>query len=129
MIVVLPLMIYVYNRNKSNNKAKRTISILNIFPMFVLGFILFAAIRSIGDYIFIEKALFWKVESWNHLWIIVKNWSGNLLAVAMAGVGLNTDFKKFRKLGFKPFLIGLVAALFVGIISFTLITLFRFLKI
>ena len=43
----------------------------------------------------------------------------------MAGVGVNTDFKKLKKLGIKPFFTGLLAALFVGIISLVLIIIFK----
>ena len=42
----------------------------------------------------------------------------------MAGVGLSTDFSTFKGLGVKPFYIGLIAAVSVGIVSLTLISLF-----
>lgn len=42
----------------------------------------------------------------------------------MAGVGLSTDFKMFKGLGIKPFYIGFIAALSVGLVSFTLVSLF-----
>ena len=52
-----------------------------------------------------------------------KTWAGNLLVVALAGVGLSTDFRAFRGLGIKPFIVGLGAALVVGVISFLAISL------
>jgi uncharacterized membrane protein YadS len=54
----------------------------------------------------------------------VKSWASRLLVVALAGVGLSTRFRSLKGLGIKPFLIGLAAALSVGIISFLLISLF-----
>lgn len=50
--------------------------------------------------------------------------STSLLGLAMAGVGLSTDFKMFKGLGIKPFYIGFIAALSVGLVSFTLVSLF-----
>src|SRR5699024_12763235 len=47
-----------------------------------------------------------------------------LLGMAMAGVGLSTDFKMFKGIGIKPFYIGFIAAVSVGIVSVTLVSLF-----
>jgi len=38
-------------------------------------------------------------------------------------VGLSTKFQSLKRLGIKPFLVGLAAALSVGIVSFIAITL------
>ena len=43
--------------------------------------------------------------------------------VALAGVGLNTSFRIFKGLGIKPFLVGLGAALIVGVVSFAAISI------
>ena len=43
--------------------------------------------------------------------------------MALAGVGLSTNFRSFKGLGVKPFLVGLGAALAVGVISFIAISL------
>ena len=43
--------------------------------------------------------------------------------VALAGVGLSTDFRAFKGLGVKPFVVGLGAALVVGVVSFVAISL------
>jgi uncharacterized membrane protein YadS len=45
------------------------------------------------------------------------------LVVALAGVGLSTNFRSFKGLGLKPFLVGLGAALIVGVVSFIAISL------
>ncbi|HLS61432.1 MAG TPA: putative sulfate exporter family transporter, partial [Virgibacillus sp.] len=47
-----------------------------------------------------------------------------MLGLAMAGVGLSTDFSMFKGLGIKPFYIGLIAAVSVGLVSLTLVSLF-----
>ena len=63
----------------------------------------------------------WDANSWDYFWRAVKQWSGNFLAVAMAGVGLGTGFKKLSELGLRPFFVGLLAAVFIGVICLILI--------
>ena len=43
--------------------------------------------------------------------------------VALAGVGLSTSFRIIKGLGVKPFIVGLGAALMVGVFSFVTICL------
>jgi uncharacterized membrane protein YadS len=45
------------------------------------------------------------------------------MVVALAAVGLSTNFRTFKGLGTKPFLVGLAAALVVGIVSYIAIHL------
>ena len=53
----------------------------------------------------------------------IKSWAETLMVVALAGVGLSTNFRAFKGLGIKPFLVGLAAALVVGIVSYVAISL------
>jgi uncharacterized integral membrane protein (TIGR00698 family) len=120
MALVIPFMAYTYvKRNRASTRKK--VSILSLFPVFILGFIAMAAFRSMGDYFVLTKSMLWNAEAWNNLCSIVKQWAGYFLTVAMAGVGLGTDIKKLKKLGAKPFWVGLCAAISVGIVSFLLI--------
>jgi len=120
MALVIPFMAYTYvKRNRSTSRKK--VNILSLFPVFILGFIAMAVFRSMGDYLVLSKNLLWNAEAWNNLCSIVKQWAGYFLTVAMAGVGLGTDIKKLKKLGAKPFWVGLCAAVSVGIVSFLLI--------
>ena len=123
MAAVIPLIAYVHAR-KSNKDQSGKISFVKLLPVFVAGFIVFALIRSLGDYLIIQKGLLWNSGSWNSLEKLIKTWSGHFLAIAMAGVGLGTDVRQFRQMGIKPFLVGLFAALTVGLVSFILIKLF-----
>ena len=45
------------------------------------------------------------------------------MVVALAGVGLNTRFSILKGLGIKPFIVGLGAALIVGLVSIITISL------
>jgi uncharacterized integral membrane protein (TIGR00698 family) len=120
MIVVLPLMIFLHRRNIVHEETKK-INFFEIFPVFVLWFILMVIIRSVGDKLFIVENV--KTFSWDNIVQFIKSWSGNLLVVALAGIGLNTSYKKIKELGFKPLMIGFIAAVFVGALSFGMILL------
>jgi threonine synthase len=49
--------------------------------------------------------------------------AGNLRVAALAGVGLSTNVRTLGRLGVKPFLVGLGAALAVGVVNYGGITL------
>lgn len=120
MAVVIPLMVYVHTKSQLRKKARR-INPLKLFPLFILGFITLAIVRSLGDHLIVRRELVWDANSWDYFWRAVKQWSGNFLAVAMAGVGLGTGFKKLSELGLRPFFVGLLAAVFIGVICLILI--------
>ena len=128
MALVIPFMAFYYGRRTSaqaSGQSKKT-NILKLFPLFILGFLTFAALRSIGDAsINLGNSAFglWTENSWTSLIFTVKTWAGNFLVVALAGVGLSTNFQSFKGLGFKPFFVGLISALAVGGVSFIAITL------
>ncbi len=129
MAAVIPFMAYYYARRaraEGEFEGKKT-SVAKLFPLFVLGFLAMALIRSIGDAM-INAGLpafgLWDADSWQSLYTFIKTWAENFLVVALAGVGLSTNFRSFRGLGIKPFLVGLGAALIVGVVSFIAITLF-----
>jgi uncharacterized integral membrane protein (TIGR00698 family) len=128
MALVIPFMAFYYGRrteSEDSGGTKRT-NILKLLPLFVLGFITFAILRSIGDAgINLGTSAFavWDEGAWSTLISTVKTWAANFLIVALAGVGLSTNFASFKGLGFKPFLVGLSAALAVGVVSFIAISL------
>jgi uncharacterized integral membrane protein (TIGR00698 family) len=123
MAAVIPLMAFFYIRRNQTSSRKK-VSVLSLFPVFILGFVAMAIIRSLGDYFVINRDIFWNEQGWLALHSTVKQWAGYFLAVAMAGVGLGTDIRKLKHLGAKPFWVGLLAALSVGIVSLILIKIF-----
>jgi uncharacterized membrane protein YadS len=85
-----------------------------------------AVIRSLGDAgINAGGSAFglWDSSTWKAIHDLVKSWAENLMVVALAGVGLSTNFRAFKGLGIKPFLAGLGAALVVGIVSYIAVSL------
>ena len=128
MAVVIPFMAFYYARKTrgQGESAGQKTSFVKLLPLFVVGFVVMAVVRSIGDVgINAGGSAFglWDDAAWIAIYSFVKTWAGNLLVVALAGVGLSTDFRAFKGLGIKPFVVGLCAALVVGVVSFVAITL------
>jgi uncharacterized integral membrane protein (TIGR00698 family) len=118
MAAVIPFMAFYYaSKTKSGEEAtgKKT-NIAKLLPQFVIGFLILAVIRSLGDAL-------WAGPVWSDIVDFTKTWAVNLLVVALAAVGLTTSFKILNGLGIKPFLVGLGAALIVGVVSFVAISL------
>ena len=110
LIIMIPLFAFLYNRGKTKEK---NYSILSIFPYFVLGFVGMIVFRNIGDQIFIANYN----DNWNETINIIKFASKIFLTMAMAAIGLSTNLKDIRSMGYKPFIVGFIAMLTVGIVS------------
>jgi uncharacterized membrane protein YadS len=126
MAAVIPFMAFYYARKTQGESSGKKTRFIKLLPLFVAGFLTMAVLRSIGDAGINAggNALgMWDSAAWNGIHSFVKTWAGNLLVVALAGVGLSTDFRTFKGLGVKPFLVGLGAALIVGVVSFVAISL------
>lgn len=61
--------------------------------------------------------------TWSGFHGTIKHWPVSFLVVALAGVGLGTELRILEGLGVKPFLVGLGAAVLVGVVSFASISL------
>jgi len=111
LVIMIPLFAYLYNRNKIKTKSY---SLLNIFPYFVLGFIGMIVFRNIGDQIFLTENLqpFWQSSISN-----IKDLAKIFLSMAMAAIGLSTNLKDIKSMGYKPFIVGFVAMITVGLVS------------
>ena len=112
LVVMIPLFAFLYNRGEIKNEKY---SILSIFPYFVLGFIGMIIIRNLGDQ-------FFSAENDNHfLWInlieYLKILATTFLTMAMAAVGISINLSELKSMGYKPFIVGLIAAVTVGFIS------------
>jgi len=128
MALINPLMALHYYRKSTNKDAfagQRT-GVLNLFPLFILGFLILAAVRSIGDAgINAGGRAFglWDMAAWKDMYGVAEHWAANFLVVALSGVGLNTRLSTFKGLGLKPFIAGLATAIAVGGVSFIAISL------
>ena len=127
MVAVIPLMALMHARQQSDsNDETKQVSIKKLFPLFILGFLALSIIRSIGDFGVTSTGLAFLAldsSSWTIVINEIRNWATSLLVIALAGVGLSTRVDKFKGLGIKPFIVGLIAAATVSVISFGIITL------
>ena len=113
LVIMIPLFAFLYNRGEVKNNQY---SILNIFPYFVLGFIGMIVLRNIGDQIFSNEN-----NNNNLLWLnfieYLKILATAFLTMAMAAVGISINLGELKSMGYKPFVVGLIAAVTVGFIS------------
>ena len=110
LVIMIPLFAFLYNRDKSKEK---NYSIISIFPYFVLGFVGMIILRNIGDQLFIDLPN----NSWENTIDIIKSSSKIFLTMAMAAIGLSTNLKDIKSMGYKPFIVGFIGMATVGIIS------------
>lgn len=129
MVIVIPLITYVYVRRQQTygTEAGHGTRIIDMMPIFILGFLAMAAIRSIGDAGIESSGTaygIWSAEAWDDIVHAVRAVAEYCLAMAMAAVGLGTSVTQLKGLGFKPFLVGITAAVAVGAVSISLVFLF-----
>jgi uncharacterized integral membrane protein (TIGR00698 family) len=110
LVIMIPLFAFLYNRNKSKEK---NYSIINIFPYFVLGFVGMIILRNVGDQFFINIPN----NNWEYTIDIIKSFSKIFLTMAMAAIGLSTNLKDIKSMGYKPFIVGFIGMATVGIVS------------
>ena len=115
LVIMIPLFAFLYNRGKTSEKKY---SIIDIFPYFVLGFVAMIITRNLGDLIY----------SNNYEWLVViegvKLSSKIFLTMAMAAIGLSTNLKELKNMGYKPFIVGFIGMATVGLVSITTIELY-----
>jgi len=112
LVVMIPLFAFLYNRGEIKNEKY---SILNIFPYFVIGFIGMIVVRNLGDQFFTSEKN--NYEIWVNFIEYIKILATVFLTMAMAAVGISINLNELKSMGYKPFIVGLIAAITVGIIS------------
>ncbi len=134
LAVVVPLLSFLHLRRADSQDGSRVkVSPLKLFPLFVIGFLGMSLLRSVGDFTLAGGLAFGVLD--RSTWSVLTETIGNvvasryLLGTAMAGVGLGTTFSVFRNVGMKPFVVGLVGSLLVGLIGLALaLSLGQFVK-
>lgn len=122
MIAVIPLMAVLHHRSGASGDSRRP-PLGQVLPLFVLGFVAMALLRTVGDLGEEPFGGLLSRESWA-AWIDgLSALSTGCLTVAMASVGLGTNLRRLRSLGLRPLGVGLAAALAVGATSAVLIHL------
>lgn len=134
IIAIIPLVSYIffnYSRREAGEgkPEKDTLPKWYTFiPLFVIGFLILSIIRTIGDATLESTGDAFGLfagRTWESIYNNLSSFGTTyLLGAAMAGVGLSTNFKKFKGMGLKPFYIGFMAAVAVGVVSVILVSLF-----
>lgn len=112
-MVPVAFLIAVWYTNsilKGRTKEGTRVNVAKAFPWFLFGYFLLAGLNTQG---------YFSPEG-----VRAFNTSGRfLILLGLAGIGLNTVFGSFRKVGLKPLLIGFIGALFVAGCSILMISL------
>jgi len=112
LVILIPLFAFLYNRGELKGQ---NYSILSIFPYFVLGFIGMIIVRNLGDQFFTSESNSYVI--WINLIEYLKILATVFLTMAMAAVGISINLSELKSMGYKPFVVGLIAAVTVGFIS------------
>ena len=124
LVILIPLFAFLYNRGELKSQ---NYSILSIFPYFVIGFIGMIVVRNIGDQFVTPNSNTY--DLWINLIRYLKTLATLFLTMAMAAVGISINLNELKLMGYKPFVVGLIAAITVGLISLLYIeTLTKFIS-
>lgn len=121
MALVIPLMASLFHRRhrhgKSTGRARH-----QILPLFVVGFLGMTVARTVGD---ASARAFGMIDHrvWLQFLALMDHASTWFLTVVMAAVGLSTGLLSLKRLGIKPFFVGLSAAIIVGAVGLGMIKL------
>jgi uncharacterized integral membrane protein (TIGR00698 family) len=125
LVAVVPLLAYLHARRTGHAGAR--IRLARLFPVFVLGFLAMAVVRSLGDASLASGGVAfgtWDAAAWAGVVKTVgETWGTAALAMAMAGVGLSTDLRKFRAMGLRPLYVGALSAILVAGLALALAAL------
>ena len=130
LAAVIPLLTWLHQRDGgAGHGASKASNWRSLVPLFVIGFVGMAMVRSLGDTMLgngLRALGIWDKDGWSALTALLGDQVGAqwLLGTAMAAVGLNTSFAVFRGVGLKPFAVGMAGAVVVGLVGFTMAALF-----
>ncbi|MFT8872366.1 MAG: YeiH family protein [Sporolactobacillus sp.] len=82
----------------------------SIFPWFILGFLVMSGVNTLGV---VPAAVAGGLVNFAYL----------LIAMAMAGLGLNVHLQTFRRLGVRSFMAGLAGSVCLSVLGYTLVRL------
>ncbi|MFU8822062.1 MAG: YeiH family protein [Gammaproteobacteria bacterium] len=99
MLVVIPAVVWWALRDEPRGPARPP------FPLFIVGFLALAAVRSAGD-VFVGEA-----AAWDAFLRVASLGSGFLFAMAMAAIGMGIRVQALKALGVKPAIVALTTAL------------------
>jgi uncharacterized integral membrane protein (TIGR00698 family) len=119
MAAIIP---FIATRFRTDGRALTFRDVRAAVPVFVFAFVAAVAARTVGDVVVaggipsggVEAGMAGAWKGFLDAAATVSTWA---LASALAGIGLTTDLARLRGLGWRPLLVGLVAAMCVGMVS------------
>jgi len=109
-VMIVPVVLgvgYYYARQRRDGEGEG-VSITDIFPTFVLGFVALAILNSAG--VLPEQFAEFLVDA-----------SKILIILALSGIGLGVRFQSFTNIGWKPFILGFSIELLLAVVALGLI--------
>lgn len=104
--MLVPAVLYIGLRQNQKGNKKTKVA----FPLFVVGFLIVSILTTQG----IIPAS--QVPGLTTL-------SAFILTIAMAGIGMGVDLKSFARVGYKPFVMGLIGSVFVSLLGVLIISI------
>jgi uncharacterized integral membrane protein (TIGR00698 family) len=126
MAVLIP---FLATRFRTAGRAVTMRDVTSAIPGFVVAFLAAIALRTLGDVVLAAPSLSGGVDSraataWRWFLDGAGTLSAWALAAALAGIGLTTDLRRLRALGWRPLAVGFAAALSVGLVSAAILSAF-----
>jgi uncharacterized integral membrane protein (TIGR00698 family) len=115
VVLLVPVAMVIgiyYHGNKYKSEERISWSGLPI-PWFIVGFL---AMSTINTFVYIPE----------HVTTLFVTLAYILIGMAMAGLGLNVDFKAFRQYGVKAFGAGFIGTIFLIVVVYSIIFIMRF---
>ena len=108
-ILILPISlgyaaVKLFKSKKENNLQNKKIRFHNIFPWFILFFLLASFVETTVNFSPDTKHIFSETAKF-------------LIIMALSGIGLSTNFKKMFSSGFKPIFLGFILWVLISVLS------------
>jgi uncharacterized integral membrane protein (TIGR00698 family) len=123
IIVLIPAAAWLTRSDDGEASAQKT-SFSKAVPLFVIAFLLFVLLRTLGDAFFHDTSV---AQQWGSLVGAGSSASQLLLTCGMTAVGLSVSFSQMRSVGWRPLAAGFAIATVVGCCSLTLTRLTQYL--
>lgn len=117
-ITLVLAFVRMRREKKTNNGSQTKVSLKQIFPMFILYFVLASVITTIVTALLANNAEGLSVA--NGIFGFLKQLSKFFIVMAMGAIGLNTNIVKLVKSGGKPILLGFICWIAITVVSITM---------
>lgn len=111
LLVPVAIVIGIMYQRRDKGQGNKAFS-LSIIPWFILGFLVMSGINSLG---IVPPAVAQTFVNCAYI----------LIAMAMAGLGLNVEIKTFKQLGIKAFIAGLIGSVCLSVVGYILVVVFQ----